>query len=169
MNALDTSPRIASALEFATAAHSGQLRRYSLEPYIVHPVAVASLVQSVDHTDDMVVAALLHDVVEDTDTTDADIRSKFGADVSDLVTQLTRPRQVSADRQAKLTLDIDRLRVASREAKTIKLADIIDNVSTLAERAPDFWEIYRVEKLELLKHLREGDDVLYRRADELLR
>lgn len=169
MNALDTSPRIASALEFATVAHAGQLRRYSLEPYIVHPVAVARLVQTVDHTDAMVVAALLHDVIEDTDTTDADIRSKFGSEVLDLVMQLTRPPQSSADRRMKLDLDIARLREASREAKTIKLADIIDNVSTLAGRAPDFWQIYRAEKMELLNHLHEGDEVLYRRTAELLR
>ena len=169
LKGLDTNPRIASALEFATTAHAGQLRRYSLEPYIVHPVAVAKLVQSVDHTDDMVVAALLHDVVEDTDNTDADIRSRFGADVLDLVMQLTRPPQSFGDRQTKLDVDIARLREASREAKTIKLADIIDNVSTLAGRAPDFWQIYKAEKIELLKHLHEGDEVLYRRAVELLR
>lgn len=68
------------ALEFAKTAHEavGQRRKYSNEPYIVHPMAIARLVKTVSHTPEMVAAALLHDTVEDTNVELADIEQSFG-------------------------------------------------------------------------------------------
>ena len=79
------------ALSFATAAHASidQRRKYTGEPYIVHPVAVAEIVRSVPHTPEMIAAAYLHDVVEDTPVTIAEIESEFGSTISGLVGWLT--------------------------------------------------------------------------------
>jgi len=79
------------ARAFATAAHAAvkQLRKYTGEPYIVHPAAVAEIVKSVRHTPEMIAAAWLHDVVEDTGVTLEAIESEFGADVTSLVFWLT--------------------------------------------------------------------------------
>ena len=67
------------AIEFATKAHKGQFRKYTGEPYINHPLAVMEIVRGVPgHTEEMLVAAVLHDVVEDTDVSLMEITEKFG-------------------------------------------------------------------------------------------
>ncbi|MFD1079593.1 HD domain-containing protein, partial [Longispora fulva] len=66
------------ALEFARNAHASQLRKYTGESYIEHPIRVATMVKTVPHTTEMVCAAYLHDVVEDTPVSLEDIQRKFG-------------------------------------------------------------------------------------------
>ena len=74
--------KLKKAIEFATKAHEGQVRKYTGEPYIVHPLEVAEIVKTVEHTEEMLMAAVLHDTVEDTDTTIEDIdRENESADV----------------------------------------------------------------------------------------
>ena len=78
------------AIQFATQAHKGQFRKYTGEPYITHPLAVMEIVKGVPgHTPEMLVAAVLHDVVEDTDVSLMEIQEEFGDAVSDLVLHLT--------------------------------------------------------------------------------
>ena len=77
------------AAEFATSAHEGQVRKYTGVPYIVHPIEVMEIVKTVDHDDEMLAAALLHDVVEDCGVTIEDIVKEFGSDVASLVSALT--------------------------------------------------------------------------------
>ena len=78
---------IARAREFATAAHEavGQLRKYTNDPYIVHPAAVAAIVETVPHTPEMVAAAFCHDVVEDTRVTLDEVRAEFGNEIAKLI------------------------------------------------------------------------------------
>ena len=80
---------VEKALQFATAAHEGQVRKYTGEPYINHPVEVMRIVKTVSDDPAMHAAALLHDVVEDTDVTIEDIVREFGDDVAQLVDDLT--------------------------------------------------------------------------------
>jgi (p)ppGpp synthase/HD superfamily hydrolase len=155
------------ALEFATAAHGAidQRRKYTGEPYIVHPVAVAELVRSVPHTSEMVAAAYLHDVVEDTPVTIEEIRAAFGPEVGELVDWLTDVSLPSdGNRRVRKELDRRHLAKAPPAAKTIKLADLIDNTLTIREHDPSFWQVYRREKLALLEVLTEGDPTLWKRA-----
>lgn len=79
------------ARRYATKAHAAidQRRKYTDDPYIVHPQAVMELVRSVPHTEEMLAAAWLHDTVEDTPTTLGDIDSHFGPKVAELVRMLT--------------------------------------------------------------------------------
>jgi (p)ppGpp synthase/HD superfamily hydrolase len=157
------------ALEFAKAAHESvdQRRKYTHEPYIVHPIAVAELVKSVDHTPEMVAAALLHDVVEDTPVSLQTIRTEFGPVVADLVdwlTDISRPED--GNRRKRKRIDLEHSAKAPPAAKTIKLADLIDNTRTIARHDPGFWKVFRREKHELLKVLTEGDPALWRTAAE---
>jgi (p)ppGpp synthase/HD superfamily hydrolase len=160
------------ALEFATAAHQsiGQRRKYTDEPYIVHPVAVAELVRSVAHTPEMIAAALLHDVVEDTPVEIEEIDEEFGHDVAELVGWLTDiSRPADGNRRTRKRMDLEHTARAPAAAKTIKLADLIDNARTISTRDPSFWKVYRREKLDLLEVLKEGDPVLWQRAAEAAR
>jgi (p)ppGpp synthase/HD superfamily hydrolase len=155
------------ALAFATDAHASidQRRKYTGEPYIVHPVAVADLVRSVPHTPEMIAAALLHDVVEDTLVTSTQIHAEFGPEVGELVDWLTDvSRPGDGNRRFRKNLDLQHSAKAPPPAKTIKLADLIDNTHTISQRDPSFWPVYRREKLALLDVLKEGDPTLWKMA-----
>lgn len=157
------------ALAFAKAAHESvdQRRKYTGEPYIVHPVAVAELVKSVPHTEEMVAAALLHDVVEDTPVSIEQVEDEFGHEVATLVSWLTDvSRPEDGNRATRKSRDLEHTRHAPAAAKTIKLADLIDNTRTIKAHDPAFWKVYRREKLALLRVLKEGDPNLWQRAAE---
>ena len=157
------------ASEFATLAHQGQVRKYTEEPYIVHPQAVATIVKNIPHTDEMVAAAWLHDVVEDTSFTILDVEYKFGSKIASLVEMLTDVSKLS-DGNRKIRKEIDRLHLskASPEAKTIKLADIIDNSCSIAIYDPNFSKIYFREITQLLPYLVEGNSRLFNLIVEIL-
>ncbi len=127
-------PRIEKALAFADKAHEGQMRK-SGEPYITHPIAVAEILLEYDCDTDSVIAALFHDIVEDTDIPLETIRKGFGADVALLVDGVTKlgsimysskeEQQVETLRKMLLAMTKD-IRVI-----LIKLADRLHNVRTL--------------------------------------
>lgn len=155
------------ALDFARAAHESidQRRKHTGEPYIVHPIAVAELVKTVPHTPEMIAAALMHDVVEDTPIGLEAIRSEFGDGVATLVDWLTDvSRPSDGNRRIRKRLDLDHLAAAPAEAQTIKFADLIDNSRTISVHDRGFWPVYRREMLDLLDALKRGDEALRRQA-----
>lgn len=157
---------------FADAAHSavGQVRKYTGEPYISHPRAVASLVLTVTDDDVTLAAALLHDTVEDTAVTLEDIEREFGADVAQLVENLSDV-SLPEDGNRRVRKEIDRMHTAKadRRAKTIKLADLIENTRSIVAHDLNFARIYLHEKARLLEVLMDGDPTLYQLAIETLR
>lgn len=165
--ALGDDPLVMDAFRFARHAHGsiGHVRRYTGEPYIVHPLAVAELVRSVPHTEEMLAAALLHDVVEDTPFTLDDVSKAIGPTVSNLVDWLTDvSRPEDGNRRVRKHLDLLHTAKAPPAAKTIKLADLIDNTKTISAHDPGFWRRFREEKRALLEVLKEGEQTLWRRA-----
>ena len=158
------------ARDLATKHHAsiGHIRKYSGEPYIVHPAAVAALVRTVPHTEEMIAAAWLHDTVEDTHATLAEIEQECGAKVAELVEMLTDvSKPTDGSRAERKALDRAHTAQASPEAKTIKLADIIHNTDSIVEHDPNFAVIYLAEKVMLLDVLREGDPTLWDMAAEI--
>ena len=154
-------------LKFATAAHGDQKRKYTGEPYIVHPIAVAEIVETVPHTEAMIAAALLHDVVEDTHVTLDQIEDRFGSEVAELVGWLTDISKVEdGNRRTRKALDRAHSAAAPAEAQTIKLADLIHNTASIEKHDPGFYRVYRQEKIELLKVLTKGDKSLMVRAQQ---
>lgn len=157
----------AAARAFATEAHASidQRRKYTGEPYIVHPAAVAEIVRSVPHDEAMLAAAWLHDVVEDTPVEPAKIRDEFGSDVAELVgwlTDVSRPEH--GNRAARKAIDRAHSAAAPARAQTIKLADLIDNSRTILVRDRDFARVYVPEKEALLDVLVLADPTLVARA-----
>ncbi len=158
------------ALDFATAKHAGQTRKYTGEPYILHPIAVADIVRSTGTRDLVIAAALLHDVLEDTDTTVADLIAAFGDEIARLVIEVTDvSRPEDGSRAARKAIDRAHLARGSSDAHTIKLADVIDNVSSIVERDPEFAAVYVKEKAAVVDVLIRGDAGLLARARALLR
>ncbi len=156
------------AREFAKKAHEGQYRKYKSEPYIEHPIRVAGLVKSVTHTEEMVCAAYLHDVVEDTEVTIEDIKEEFGDKVADLVRDLTdvyvKKNYPHLNRRRRKEKEVERQSQISKEAKTIKLADVIDNTRDIVENERNFARKYVPEMANLVEALQGGDFKLFMRA-----
>lgn len=160
------------ALVYATAAHVavGQRRKYTGEPYIVHPVEVMNIVKTVPHTETMLAAALLHDVVEDTGCTLLDIQSEFGEEVATLVNWLTDvSKPEDGPRWYRKKLDREHTAKAPAEAQTIKLADLISNSKSIVTHDPKFAKTYLEEKRLLLGVLTKGDTGLHAIASEIVR
>lgn len=155
---------------YATEAHQriNHRRKYNNEPYHVHLSAVAKLVASVTDDEEMIAAAWLHDTVEDTQATLEDIESAFGQPVAELVEELTDiSRPGDGNRAVRKALDRRHLAQASRRAKTVKLADLIDNCKDITRHDPRFARVYLSEMTGLLDVLEQGDARLYRRACKL--
>ena len=145
--------RIQHATVFATQAHAGQKRKYTGDDYIMHPIAVAELVRERGGSEDQIMAALLHDTIEDTDVFYGQLWKEFGKAVADLVQELTdvftHEAYPRANRELRKAKEADRLATISDEAKLIKLCDMIDNTSSIAKHDPAFAKVYLKEKLEL--------------------
>ena len=164
---------IERAALFSRAAHQavGQRRKYTGEPYWQHPVAVAEIVSAVEAvTPEMIAAAFLHDVLEDTDVTPMDIKECFGQRVAILVQELTDQftDPEMGNRAHRKALERDRLAEISPEAQTIKYADLIDNTGSIVARAPGFARVYLAEKRQLLEVMEGGDQALRRKAWSVL-
>jgi (p)ppGpp synthase/HD superfamily hydrolase len=160
------------AQAFCIAAHCavGQKRKYTGEDYYLHPIEVAELIQehATSFTKEMIVAAHLHDVVEDTQVELSIIAQQFGTVVAAYVEQLTDvSRPEDGNRAARKAIDLAHTARASPQAKTIKLADLVSNTRSIVERDPAFAVTYLAEKRLLLEVLKEGDQNLYRIAHEL--
>jgi (p)ppGpp synthase/HD superfamily hydrolase len=152
---------VRKAQVYAMAAHAavGQRRKYTGEPYIVHPAEVAKIVAGVPGaTPDMVAAAWLHDVVEDTGCTFNDIHMGFGIDIATLVgwlTDVSKPED--GPRWYRKKLDREHTAQAPAEAQTIKLADLISNTKSIMAHDEKFAKVYLEEKRLLLDVMTRGD------------
>ncbi len=141
-------PKIHEALEFSKKAHEGQ-RRKSGEPYVIHPILVAAITGFVTEDEEMVMAALLHDVVEDTSYTIEDIKSRFGQNVANLVEGLTKIVEIRSEKLIPSTSDeklitsalsFRKMLIASiKDVRVliVKLCDRLHNMLTLEALAPN--------------------------------
>jgi (p)ppGpp synthase/HD superfamily hydrolase len=147
--------RVRDAAYFMIGAHGEQRRKWTNEPYAVHPLRVMRMVDLWllnDHftaqREDVLVAALLHDVLEDTDTTGQQIQQHFGPRVLAYVEGLTdRAKGVRAERARA---NAERIARQPPWVQAIKCADIADNVPSVRRHDPDFARVYVREKLDAL-------------------
>jgi len=144
-NAAERSPLVREALEQARSDHEGQVRNGSGGmPYIEHPMRVAALLDEHGFGDEVLAAALLHDVVEDSETTLDELREKFGGEVGGLVGAMTDDESIDDYRQRKAE-HRERLAAAPTEAMAIYGADKLTNVRTLAEAYAEEGDAVREE------------------------
>lgn len=137
---VDHLPLTRDALEFAGARHAGQRRPGDNAPFVLHPLEVASLLDRSHYPDYVVAAAVLHDVLEDTDAERADLERRFGAQVADLVAQVSDDPQI-ADLEERKAATRERVRRAGGNAAVVYAADKISKVrelrALLANGLPD--------------------------------
>jgi (p)ppGpp synthase/HD superfamily hydrolase len=165
--------RLEKALSFATKAHKDQKRKYTGDPYIVHPIAVANMIAKLGFHEDYIIAAYLHDTVEDTDVTFEMIEVEFGIIVAIIVEQLTdvyiHEAFPNIKRQERKLLECYRISKISGPAKSIKVADLIDNSYSIVKHDPGFAITYLKEKEEMLTVLKEAHPILLYDAHSILK
>jgi len=145
---LSGSRLLLAAARFAAEKHRAQRRKDAeASPYINHPIAVAATLADAGITDvDILAAALLHDTIEDTDTTAAELEEHFGSAIRALVEEMTDDK--SLDKAVRKELQVEHAPHASAGARMIKLADKICNVRDVAASLPPDWP--RARRLEYL-------------------
>lgn len=139
-------PELLSALDFAAQRHSGQRRKGpDAAPYVNHLIEVASLLSRVAKVADveLLMAAVLHDVLEDTATSAAEVEARFGERVRALVEALSDDKSLPRSERRRQVLE--HLPSASREVKLLKLADLTSNMQLLpgswsAEQKREYWQ-----------------------------
>lgn len=169
---------LAQITDFGDKAHGEQLRKYSPDRYMVHPVRVMQRCRH--YTDDISVlsAALLHDVLEDTPVTENEIRSFLAnlltaeqtdkaicliVDLTDVYTKDAFPK---LNRRTRKSKEMERLSNIHPEAQTVKYADIIDNSSEISTSDPSFAKVYLMEGRAILQKMDRGNPELYEIAKE---
>lgn len=149
MNFEENSGILLNAIHFSADRHRPQRRKDTLKsPYINHPIEVAELLWRVGGIRDqsVILAAILHDTIEDTNTTPDEVRSLFGEEVLGIVLECTDDKSLSyMDRKR---LQIETAPHKSEKAKLVKLADKICNVHDLNQSPPRWWP--KIQKQEYL-------------------
>ncbi|MGL6228606.1 MAG: HD domain-containing protein [Culicoidibacterales bacterium] len=173
-----------TAIEFARLKHLNQYRKSSGRPnYISHLFNVLERLQKISDNQNLHCAGMLHDTIEDTDTTDAELRSLFGDEIADLVLELTDDK--SLEKHVRKQIQIDSASAKSELACYICIADKLDNCTSVVFDPPHDWDIerrkqymdwagkciyqYRFNKQEMLDEFEMLDlefDKLYRLAHD---
>jgi len=143
-NALTAVQDLLRAARFASEKHAAQRRKgASAEPYINHLLEVAGLVSTaLDHADtNLLMAALLHDTIEDVGVTKEELATRFSADVANLVAEVTDDK--SLDKAERKRLQIVHAPHTSIRAQMIKIADKISNLRSMVNSPPADWSLQR--------------------------
>lgn len=140
---MDEYGKLLRAASFAAEKHKDQRRKDEAQtPYINHPLVVADTLQTFGIDDvDVLVAAILHDVLEDTATSPGEIAEAFGVDVLRIVQEMTDDK--SLPKQTRKDLQIEDAPLLSEQARWVKLSDKICNLSDMAKSPPLGWPLER--------------------------
>jgi len=160
-------------LKFAAHKHQHQRRKNEwASPYINHLIAVSEILWEIGKVRSMntVVAALLHDILEDTDTTSEELERIFGKEICSIVKEVTDDK--SLPKQVRKHLQVEHAGSASLEARHIKLADKIANVRDIIDAPPANWSLERQQKYvdwaeEVVNELRGSNEKLEQYFDDV--
>lgn len=162
------------ALNFSAGKHRHQRRKdTAASPYINHPIEVAHILWTVGdvHDETTIIAAILHDTIEDTDTTPEEIRAHFGSEILGLVLEMSDDK--SLPKQERKQKQIAHAPHLSRRARHIKLADKICNIHDIAFAPPNHWPLQRrIDYLQwaeaVIDGLRGSNEKLEKHFDDTL-
>ena len=163
------------AVEFAAHKHRNQRRKDApASPYINHPIALAQILRVEGGVDDpaVIAAALLHDTVEDTDTSYQELRGQFGTKVADIVAEVTDTKWLQ--KGSRKRLQISKASRSTQGAKLVKLADKIANLRDIIASPPADWSLTRKREYfdwakRVVDEVRGTNLKLERRFDSLYR
>lgn len=135
--------------------HKKQIRKHTLEPYIVHPLIVAEICEEFTNDPDTIIAAILHDTIEDTEATYSDIVRKFGENVSNMVYFCSeKSKKTDGNRRVRKRIDCEHYCSGTEGSKLIKIADAIHNCLGISMDDPKFFEkTYLNEKINMVQSI----------------
>jgi len=139
--------RLISALAFAAHKHRDQRRKDAVaSPYINHPIALANVLTNEGGIDDerVLIAAVLHDTVEDTETSEQELIREFGQEIASIVLEVTDDQLLSTAERKRL--QVEHASTLSHQAKLVKLADKICNLRDIATSPPFGWSVVRKQE-----------------------
>lgn len=139
--------KLLAAMAFAADKHRDQRRKdESASPYINHPIALANFLANEGGIDDerVLIAAILHDTIEDTETTEQELVREFGQEIASIVLEVTDDKSLPKDERKRL--QIEHAASLSRRAKLVKLADKVCNLRDIAETPPADWTLERCQE-----------------------
>ena len=153
---------VEKAVYMATKYHHGQKRKYTGVDYVTHPFAVKDII--LNHfgpkvKKEILVAAILHDMLEDTEYTESQMLVDFGQEVTDIVKAVTNDKSIGNRKERKLSEEILFATIPHpiREwAYVVRLADIYHNTPSILLYDKNFWKVYKIEKENLLRVIREN-------------
>jgi GTP diphosphokinase / guanosine-3',5'-bis(diphosphate) 3'-diphosphatase len=141
---MDDIHRLIRAVDFAAAKHRNQRRKdWEASPYINHPIALTQVlkVEAGVSDIDVLAAALLHDTIEDTETTPEELQREFGPRIAGIVAEVSD--DASLPKAERKRLQVEHAATLSREAKLVKLADKICNLRDMLDAPPAKWDLAR--------------------------
>lgn len=154
---------------FAAAAHINQKRKYTGEPYVNHCLDVMTTLGQFTNDLPSLSAAVLHDVLEDTPITSAQLLHTFGLEITNLVIEVTDvSRFEDGNRKVRKEIDRQHLAKSSHRGASIKLADLISNTKSIVKHDHNFAVVYLREKKKLLEILKHGNTSLWELANKTL-
>ena len=160
--------RIFEAIEFAVKAHRGQFRKGTKIPFIVHPMDVGRKLIEIGAQEDLVIAGILHDTVEDTSVTLDEIKVSFGKKVADIIYTVSEPDKAKSWRERKQHT-INKLETASMDVLIVECADKLDNIlaiqSDYKKESEAFWSRFNCSKEQQKWYYMSLDDVFSKRKD----
>jgi len=136
--------KVVAAIAFAADKHRSQRRKdHEASPYINHPIALANVLANEAGVEDerVLMAAVLHDTIEDTETTEQELLRLFGKEVADIVMEVTDDKALPKAERKRL--QVEHAAHISRRAKLVKLADKICNLRDIAKSPPADWSLER--------------------------
>ena len=163
---------VLTAMAFARGAHAavGQVRKFNGAPYIIHPARVVTILTQYTSDENLLGAAWLHDVVEDTGVSAEYLATLFPARMVAIVAEVTNvSKPEDGNRKVRKALDVAHLSNSTRDGATLKLADVFANCEDAVAEDPKFAVRYCNEKIELLKVLGHGNTDLWNRVMTLLK
>lgn len=166
---------ILTAMEMAEFYHRGQTRKYAGEPYVTHPIAVAEILASFGFVGDVIAAALLHDVVEDSDCTLEEVANRTNFIVARLVAGCTNDETLEGNRKARKEQQALLFAQGPPLSQNIKIADLGHNLPSICENEPGFGRKYLAEKKNLVNKLDKASpemllyaEGIFARCEEIL-
>lgn len=140
--------KIHNAIIFATLKHQNQKRKGTNIPYIVHPMEVMQILTSIGCNDDVIIAGILHDTLEDTETTPEEIKENFGQKVLEIVQTESEDKSKTWKERKERT--VNELKEASEETKLVCFADKLSNIRSMyadyIEVGDKLWERFNADK-----------------------
>lgn len=152
------------AVIFAAERHAGQLRKGTIRPYIVHPLEVMSILLGMGADTQLLMAGVLHDTVEDTDTSVEEIEQLFGSRVAGLVAGHSEDKSLSWEERKKAS--VEHLRHADRDMKMMVMADKVSNLRSMyrdyhSGAGEGLWERFYASKEQISRYYSDSQDALF--------